>query len=609
MMRKMRNHMKWIMLLTAISFVALMVFGWGMDISGRSNTAATGGDLGRVNGEPITVQEWQTLVRSMTEEQQRASNAPIGGALNQQIEDAAWERLIMQKLVNQELDRRGISVSNAELLQAAREEPPPEFRSNEFFQTNGQFDISKYHAFMATPQANDELLLQLEGYYRELIPRSKLFFQITTGAYLPVGELWRLWRDARETVRVKYAFFDPNTLVPDERVTIEPREIERYYREHKTEFERPAHARIRYIVIDRTPTAQDTADALARAQRIRAELAAPGAKFEEIAKRESVDSISGQQGGSLGKVTKGRTAPAFETALFSLPVGQLSQPVQTQFGYHIIQVQKRMADTAEARHVLIPIRPSPQREEELLSRADSLDDLGGDGPLDEAGRKLGLTVRESELEPGLAFVPGVGQIDDGANWVFEDALVNEVSEVFETPTAFYIIQVIEKTETGTMTLEEAKPIITARLKQQKKLELARDIARQALDKVRGGMTLEQAAQSVGAKVEEAGPFTRLDFVPGLGRANAAIGTAFGQKPGQISDVVEAEGALFIIQTLEKVEANRKEWEAQRALQSTRIAQAMAEQRWTQYLQALKGDAKIVDNRATLLSRADTAAVR
>jgi peptidyl-prolyl cis-trans isomerase D len=135
-----------------------------------------------------------------------------------------------------------------------------------------------------------------------------------------------MWRDSRETARVKYAHFDPNALIQDARVSVEAREVERYYREHKDQFERPAHARIRYAVIDRTPTAADTAAALAKAQQVRAEIAG-GAKFEDVAKRESADSVSGREGGALGKITKGRMVPAFETAVFALPVNQLSQPV------------------------------------------------------------------------------------------------------------------------------------------------------------------------------------------------------------------------------------------------------------------------------------------
>lgn len=603
MMRQMRDNMKWIMGLTAITFVGLMVFGWGMDITGRSSTEMTGGELGRVNGEPITFNEWQALKSSLYEARARQPNAPVGAALDKQLGEEAWNQLVMQKLIGQELRRLGINVTDAEVRQAARFVPPQEFMSNPFFQTNGQFDLNKYHQFLATPQADDQMLLQLEAYYRELIPRSKLFYQATTGSYLPEGELWRMWRDTHETVKVNYIFFDPNVLVADNRVSVTPREIERYYDDHKDEFERPARAQVRYAFIDRTPNAADTAAARARVQRVRQEIQG-GAKFEDVAKRESADSVSGAQGGSLGKVQRGQTVPAFEQALFSLPIGQLSEPVETPYGYHLIQVQSRTGDEAEARHILIPIRPTPEREEQLLTLADSLDVLSGDGPLETAARALGLTVRTAEIVPGLAFLPGVGQAEEGAIWVFDEAEVGELSEVFDAPTSFYSIELVERTEKGTLTLQEATPTIRSRLMQEKKLEEAKQIARRAVDRVRSGGTLEQAAQSVGLKVQEAGPFTRLDYVPGLGRANAAIGTAFGLKPGAISDVVEAEGALFILQTTQRVEANRAEWEKQKAEQSQRVADALAQQRWSQYLQSVRQEAKIVDNREVMLRRAD-----
>ena len=408
-----------------------------------------------------------------------------------------------------------------------------------------------------------------------------------------------MWRDARETARVRYVFFDPTRLVPEAQVTVTPREIKRYFDDHKDDFEHPAKARIRYVTIDRTPNAADSAAALARVQRVRAEIVG-GAKFEDVAKRESSDSLSRIQGGELGKIRKGQTAPAFDNAVFTMPTGRLSEPVKTQFGYHLIEVKSRSADTADVRHILIPIGPSPERDEALLTLADSLDDLGSDSNIEEAARALNLTARVADLEPTLAFLPGVGQADEGAVWVFDDAEVGgPPSEVFESPTAYYMIEVLERSEKRTQTLAEATPIIRAKLMRDKQLEAVRDVARKATDVIRGGGTLDQAAQAVGLKVEEAGPFTRLEFVPGMGQGNAAIGTAFGLNPGQISGIVQAENALFIIQTVEKTTANRAEFDQTKATQQLQIASSLGEQRWNQYLRALKDNAEIVDNREAL----------
>ncbi|MGH7470374.1 MAG: peptidylprolyl isomerase [Longimicrobiales bacterium] len=604
MMRKMRDHMKWIMAVTAITFVALMVFGWGMDITGRSSVQATGGELGRVNGEPITYQEWDRARRNLYDQQQRATNAPVSAAMNKQLEQAAWDQLVMQKLINQELGRRGIGVTDAEIRQMARFAPPQEFMTMSIFQTNGQFDLTKYQSFLATQQANDTLLLQLEGYYRDVIPRSKLFYQTTAGAHVPEAELWRMWRDARETARVRYIFFDPSAMIPDNQVTVPEREMERYYNDHLDQFEKPARARVRYVVVDRTPNAADSAAALARVQRILEEIVG-GAKFEDVARRESADSVSREQGGDLGKVPKGRAAPAFDNAVFSLPIGRLSEPVKTQFGYHLIEVKSRTADEAEVRHILIPFGLSPERDEALITLADSLDDLGATGTLEAAARQLSLIPRTADLEPGLSFLPGIGQPDEGAVWALDQAEIGEVSEVFESPNAYYMMELLERTEAGTQTLQEARPVINARLMQDKKLEAARAVARRAADVISGGGTLEQAAQAVGLKVQESEPFSRVDFVSGMGRSNAAIGTAFGLNIGQISGVVEAEGALFILQTTAKTPANRQEFDKQKTAQQAQFSQQLGEQRWNQFLRALRDDAKIVDNREQLLRPATT----
>ena len=604
MMNQMRANMKWIMILTAVTFVGLMVFGWGMDITGRSGTNATGGEIGRVNGEPVTYQEWSLAVRNLQEQQQRGASGPLGAAMNKQIEQAAWDQLVMQKLVNQQLKSRGINVTSEEIREAALYQPPQEFYDNPAFQTDGKFDLNKYHQVMSAQGANDQLLGQLEAYYREIIPRAKLYEQTTTGAYVSDGDLWRMFKDAHESVKIRYIFFDPTTLVADNRVSVDAREIDKYYKEHKSDYERPAHGKVKFIAIDRAPNAADTAAALARAKDVRQKLVA-GGDFAALAKAESADSVSAADSGKVGKLKKGasNTVPAFEAAAFATPVGQISEPVLTQFGYHLIKVTSRTGDEADVRHILIPISLSEDHEAALLERADSMEQVGSTLKLDEAAKRLGIQVKTADVEPAFAFLPGVGQIDEGSAWLFDDQPpVGEVSDVLESPTAYYMMEVVERTEPGTLTLEEATPSIRAKLAQDKKLVDAREIARKAVDALKSGRNLDEAAASVNLKVQEAGPFTRMDFVPGLGRANAAIGAGFGLDKGQTSGIVEAEGALFIIQTVDKTEPTRAEFDAQKEAQQARIGQLLAQQRWNQYLQALKESAKIVDNRDKVIKR-------
>lgn len=594
--------MKVIMLVTAVAFVGLMVFGWGMDITGRSSAAATGGELGRVNGEPITYEEWNLVYRNLYEQQQRQNpGQPINAALARQIEEAAWDQVVTQKLISQELRRRSIDVTEAELRQAARTQPPPEFINNAMFQTNGQFDPGKYAAFLSSPAVDNQMLMQLEAYYRDVIPRSKLFYEVTSGTYITDSELWRIFRDARETVSIKFIALDPDRMIADAAVSVPARDIERYYKEHRDDFKRPASAKVRYVLINRAPTAQDTAAALARAQRVRA---AALTDFAQAASTESADSVSRAQNGNLGKIRRGMTVPAFEQAAFAQPVGQVSEPVLSQFGYHIIRVNSREGEEADVSHILIPIERSPEYEERLLNLADSLETMGETMSLAEAARRMNLRVREGEINDAAPVLAGVGDASDAAQWAFREVEeAGEVSSVFETPTAYYMAELVSKVDEGTPPLEQVSAEIERILKLEKKVELAKPQARTLLQRIRNGESMDAVAAGARLTAQPAGPFTRLDIVPGMGRANAAIGTAFGMKPGQLSDVVESENMLYIIQLVEKKEADRQEFEAQKEQQRERTTPARAEQRWNMFLAALREDAEIIDNRAALQRQA------
>jgi peptidyl-prolyl cis-trans isomerase D len=602
MMRQLRQNTKWIMLITALAFVGLMVFEWGMDMTGRTSTQMSGGEVGRVNGQAISYEEFYNAYRSLYDQQQQAMGGqPIGTALNRQIEDAAFEQLVMQRLLAQELRRRGIETTPSEIRQAARVMPPQEFMTNEMFLTDGVFDLAKYHQYLSSPMVDPQLLIELERYYREAIPRTKLFLQTTAGTYVTDGELWRMWRDERDAVRVRFLEFDPAELVPEEGITVSDAEVAAYYRQNRESFRRPARARVKYVWLDRTPTAADTAAALDRARAIRAELL-DGADFAEVARRESADSVSARDGGRV-EVRRGEMVQAFEEAAFAQPVGRIGEPVATPFGFHIIRVDRRTADEAEVRHILVPVELTRENENALLDRADQLDVLVERMQLDEIGREMGLEVHEAELIPGFSFLPGLGQAEDGEDWAFREGAVGEVSPVFETPRAFYAFELLEHEPERILSQQEADQTIRAAIRADKRRERARERVRELVDRIRAGQSLDAVAEAAGTTVREAGPFTRADFVPGLGQLSPAVGAAFGLRPGQTSGVVESNNRLYVIQVVERIDADRAAWEQQKQAQREQVTRAMAEQRWNRYLAALRESADVVDGRDQLLGRA------
>jgi peptidyl-prolyl cis-trans isomerase D len=603
MMQTMRENTKWVMLAVAIAFVGLMVFQWGMDLTGQSGAQYAGGEIGRVNGQSITYEQFNGVYRNLYDQQSQYTNGPVGSAMNRQIEDGAWDQIVMQSLISQELKRRGIVVTDAEIRQAALYEPPTEFRSDPMFQTDGQFDLNKYHQYMANASLNTDLMLQMEAYYRDAIPRSKLFFQQTAATFVTDDQLWQMWRDSRDAVTVKFIAFDPQALVQEEGITVSDAEIASWYQKHQSEFVRPARATVKYIAFSRTPNAADSAAALARVTRLRKQIV-DGGDFVEIARAESADTISGKDGG-LMSLTKGQTVPAFDQAAFSQRIGQVSEPVLTQYGYHIIRTESRSGDSAQVRHVLIPIQLTPEHENLVLDRADSLDVLTESLKLDAIGQNLGLEVQQTDLIPGLAFVPGVGNAADGEDWVFHEAQPGEVSQVFETPSAYYTFELVSREDERTLTVDEAKETIRTGLVLQKKVGRAKEMAREAIDRIRAGQSMEAVASSLGLQVQDAGPFTRGDFVPGMGRMNAAIGTAFGLKPGETSGAVEADNSVYVIRTVSRQDADRAAWEAQKDEQRQRVISTLQQQGWEQYLDALRKNAKVVDKRDEVLRKSGT----
>ncbi|MCU1260893.1 MAG: PpiC-type peptidyl-prolyl cis-trans isomerase [Bryobacterales bacterium] len=164
--------------------------------------------------------------------------------------------------------------------------------------------------------------------------------------------------DQQPTVKQQLAFDRQNVLAGAlytemvKSAKVDDESARKYYNDHKADFEQAKgrHILIRFkgsqVPLRAGEKELTDEEALAKAQDLRKKLLA-GGDFATLAKAESDDAGSGTNGGDLGTFKHGQMVPAFEQAAFALPAGQVSEPVKTQFGYHLIKVDEKQAKSFE----------------------------------------------------------------------------------------------------------------------------------------------------------------------------------------------------------------------------------------------------------------------
>jgi peptidyl-prolyl cis-trans isomerase D len=593
----MRSSAKYIWIFLVIFFVGGFLLAETSGLLGRA-PVSTSTAVATVNGEDILATTWYNAINNMEQQATQQTGRSITLDERSRLSDEAFEQLVGDALLRQEYRRRGIRVTDEEIAEAARYAPPPQLAQSPELQTDGRFDPEKYQRFLASPAARQEgLLLQLESYYRDQIPREKLFEQVAADVYVSDERLWNIWRDARDTAQITYVAFRPS-LIGDNEVTVAESDIKDYYDKNKKDFEKPARAVVSVLAIPRAVSAADSAAVRNHILALRDSII-KGAKFEDIAKAESSDSASASQGGFLGRGVRGRFVPEFENVAFSLKPGELSQPVLTQFGYHLIKVDEHKGDTIAVRHILLPITQSDSAATATDRRADELSRIAASsdkpGVLDEASKQLGIPIKRAAVQDNEAltidgkFIPSVGP------WAFQGAKVGETSELFDAEDGYYLGRLDSLRKGGIPSLDEAKPEIRAILAMQKKLDKLMPRAQQFAAQA-ARTSLEDAAKGAGMQVQQSKPFTRVGGAEGIGRLNEAIGAAFSLPIGAVSAPIRVYDGIFVERVDQRVLKDKAEFEKQKAAQREIVTQQLRQQRVRDFLQNLRDNAKIVDRR-------------
>ncbi|MDH3427246.1 MAG: peptidyl-prolyl cis-trans isomerase, partial [Gemmatimonadota bacterium] len=423
------------------------------------------------------------------------------------------------------------------------------------------------------------------------------------------AEAWQEFRAQNETAVVTYVSVDPASVVGEDDIEIAESDARSYYRAHRDDFERPATATVRLISVSTVPSGSDTASARSLADSVRTQILAGNLEFEAAAAEFSADTASGSNGGTLGRYTPDQLVEPINTTVANLEVGDISQPVRTPAGFHLVRVTDRAADTASVSHIVFPIALSPQGEDELFGRMDDLEGIALDEGLAAAADSLGMALRDDvTLTDGFDFVPGAGSLGVAVDWALDaNTELGELSEFYENGSGFHIVELVSRTEAGTFSFDEVRGQIESVLRAERLRATARALIEQRVADLADGDIVTLASDG-GWPLRTTEAVSRRQFVPGLGRDTEAVGAAFALPIGVTDGPFDAGENLAVLRVDRRTEADAQLFDVMKSQLRAQMEAQLSQRRAVAWIEALREQAVVVDHRGRLNQNVDQVVV-
>jgi len=554
MLRLMRDYAtSWMIKIILGAIVVVFVF-WGVG-SFRNRKANI---IASVNGDAITLEEYRSSYNTLLDQMRQR----FGNSLNEdllkmlQLDQQALNQLIEKRLMMQEAARLNFRVTDEEVIRSIQSIPA--------FQTNGVFDSRLYATVLNFNRMNPEIF---EAAQKESLLMGKLRTYLFNGFRVSENELREYFNWKNAGVSIDYVFFDPKTYKDIEltkeaietyfnenkesyktdplrkaqylffdpqaytaEVQISDEAIQNYYVDHKNDYASPKTVEARHILFKLENNADDQAVAAARA---RAEtvldLIQKGADFAEMAKKHS-EGPSKTNGGHLGTFRKEDMVAPFSEKAFSMQAGEVSEPVRTQFGWHLIKVDKvNPASEQTLEEASAAIRKTLTNEEARVLAYDKAEafyesTLEGDD-IAQVAAELGMTVETTEPFSQRGPDKGIANRRGFADAAF--ALSgNQISDILDLKNGYYIIQVIETIPSKIPDLATVKKSVEADLLTDMQATLAEEEANDFLEKVKTSGQKESSDTSDGIAFKSTDYFKRSEQIPEIGWDNAVSQKAF-----------------------------------------------------------------------------------
>jgi peptidyl-prolyl cis-trans isomerase D len=596
-----RNKQKSIIIKIAFAIIILsFVIGYAMLSSpGGPGGEEVADDAAIVNGKSIAYADFQSAYSNLYQLYQNVYQDQFTPALEQELKlaEKAINGLVDQALMQDEAERLQLVVSHKELVDSIAQE--------EAFQVNGVFNKERYLQVLAYQRLNsdqyealkhNDLLLDkvqqhfeagvsvtdadIEEEFRNINEKVNLRFVSLTPANfekkvkISTEDLEAYFTENQETFRVpemvslRYLQFEPERYLDE--VTFEESDLERYYRRHLDQFEILEKIKASHILVMVDNNADETVkeEKRAYAQKLLDEIKG-GKDFAELAREKSDDKASAIKGGNLGYFTRGSMVKPFEAAAFSMKPGDISELVETTFGFHIIKVEeytepgvRKLEDSLD--EVKAGLRAQEARQLAFEKAMDAYNINRKTGDLDPAAEANGIGLKETGPFARDGYIDGIGrneEIINAAHLLELGALAKPVV----TDEGVILFGLKERLDSRIPELSEVKDLVSSAYRAQGSTKLAKEAAENLVADLKEGATLNRIAKKAKHDIEETGEFTRTysPFVPRLGTSEELSKAAFDVADGQVAieQVFEIQNRFVVAEIKERIPANMEELEA------------------------------------------------
>lgn len=543
----MRSMTKSIMWIVIAAFVGTIVFAWGMQFSGKKSQKY--GVVGIIDGKEIQLTQFQRAYQNNLDKVSQDYKEQIPEEMLKRVRDNTWENFIFETLMSEQIKKRGIKLTSREVYEYLKRFPPEEIRQAEIFQTDGKFDYNKYVQALADPRIPWG---QLEAIVRPQLIMAKLQELIGGAARVSDEEVKKYWIDQNQKVKVDYTFISPDEI-PPQLLTVTSDEMTEFYNNNIDLFKLKERAKLEYVIFGIKPSSADEEKVKADILEIK-ELLDEGEDFASIAEEYSQDEGSASKGGDLGWFGKGDMVEPFEKAAFSLKKGEVSDPVKTQFGWHLIKLYDRKKENGEdkikASHILLKVNPSEETRESIKSEAEYFSESARKKGFTQVAQEESLEVSQTSSFQKGDFISGLIDANQQAQEFAFKNKVGEISDPVETNRAFYVFHLLEKLPPGTRPYEQVKDVLVNDVRDEKKKQLAFQKAQEIQKEALKINDLKKAARKYEHEVKSTGEFSRDSYIPQF--TPEVIGAAFALTPEhKISPPIKTDKGAYVLDLISK----------------------------------------------------------